>query len=169
MNEQDYQQLREESWRRRLTQSEQAALQEFLDANPRSRDEWLSEAELNQLLEHLPEAPPVSSNFTTRVIHAAQLEAAARHRAQSWNWPAWLSVHHWLPKPALMAVAAGLVLSIGYHQHQVNNRAAFAHNVAELTDAVSASNPELMQDFEPIRRLSEPQPKADIELIALMK
>jgi hypothetical protein len=62
-----------------------------------------------------------------------------------------------------------LVLSLGYHQHQIKTRAAFAQNVVQLTGVVSASDPELMQDFEPIRQMGEAQPKADIELIALMK
>lgn len=168
MNEQDYQQLREQSWRRRLTQSEESALQEYLSANPRAQEDWLSEAELNQLLEHLPDAP-VSSNFTSRVVQAAQLEATTRQRASAWNWPAWLSIGNWLPRTAVATLAVGLVLSLGYNQHQKNARAQFARNVVQLTDAVSASDPELMQDFEPIRQMGEAQPKADLELIALMK
>jgi anti-sigma factor RsiW len=167
MNEQDYQELREQSWRRRLTQTEDAALRQYLAAHPDAQEDWLSEAELNGLLQQLPDAP-VASNFTARVVQAAQLEAASRQRS-GWNWPAWMSVGNWLPKGAVATLAVGLVLSLGYHQHQNNTRAALARNVVQISDAVSASDPELMQDFEPIRQLGEAQPKADIELIALMK
>jgi hypothetical protein len=169
MNDQEYNRLRELSWRRRLTHAEEAAVHEYLSANPQSRDDWQVEAELNLLLEQLPEAPPVASNFTARVLQAVQLEDAARERTPARaSWISWRFLHGWLPKAAVAGVALA-VFSIGYHQHQVNARAAFARNVLELSDAVSASDPELMGDFEPIRRLSEPQPKADLELIALMK
>ncbi|HZV34443.1 MAG TPA: hypothetical protein VFB72_07675 [Verrucomicrobiae bacterium] len=174
MNEQEYQQLREQSWRRRLTQPEETILQEYLSANPRAQEDWLSEAELNQLLQHLPDAS-VSSNFTSRVVQAAQLEAASRQRASAWNWPAWMSIGNWVPRTAVATLAVGLVLSLGYNQHQKSVREQFARNVVQLTDAVSASDPELMQDFEPIRQMgeaqtkTEAQPKADLELIALMK
>lgn len=168
MNEHDYQQLRELGWRRKLTPNEEAAVQDYLTAHPEAQDDWLAEAELNQLLEELPEAP-VSSNFTTRVIQAARLEAAARERQRRWNMPLWMRISNWLPKAAVAGLAVGLILSFGYHQHQVNTRVTLARNVAQLSGAVSASDPELMQDFEPIRQLSNSQPKADVELIALMK
>ena len=168
MNEQDYQQLREASWRRRLTQTEDASLQHYLSNHPEAHEDWLTETELSRLLRQLPDAP-VSSNFTARVVQAARLEAATRQRAGAWNWPAWLSIGNWLPKTAVATLAVGLLLSLGYNQHQKHMRAAFARNVVQLTDAVSASDPELMQDFEPIRQMGETQPKADLELIALMK
>lgn len=168
MNEHDYQQLRELGWRRKLTPNEEAAVQDYLTAHPEAQDDWLAEAELSQLLEQLPEAP-VSSNFTTRVVQAARLEAAAHKRQRRWNLPLWMRISNWLPKAAVAGLVVAGALSFGYHQHQVSTRAAFARNVVQLSDAVSASDPELMQDFEPIRQLSNSQPKADVELIALMK
>jgi anti-sigma factor RsiW len=166
MNEREYKELREQSWRRRLTPSEDAALQGYLSIHPQAQEDWLTETELNHLLQHLPDAP-LSSNFTSRVLLAAQHQAASP--AQGWNWPAWLKIGNWLPRTAVASLAVGILLSVGYHEHQQKVRATFAQNMVQLTEAVSASDPELMQDFEPIRRLSEAQPKADIELIALMK
>ncbi|MDB6021613.1 MAG: hypothetical protein JWQ04_1470 [Pedosphaera sp.] len=170
MNDQDYHQLRELSWRRPLTPAEEAALQTYLATNPPAREDWQIETELNQLLEKLPEGPPVSSNFTARVLQSAQLETAARERESTRTpaWPAWQRFRAWFPKAAVAGMALGLCF-LSYHQHDVNARTALARNVVELTDAVSASDPELMGDFEAISRLSDPQPKADIELIALMK
>lgn len=168
MNEQAYQQLREQSWRRKLTAAEEAAIHTYLAANPEAHEDWLTDAELNQLLADLPEAP-VPSNFTARVVQAARLEAAVRGRMGRWNWPAWLSLGNWLPRTAVATVAVGLVLSLGYHQHQVHTQIALAHNIAEVSDAVVASDPDAMQDFEAIRQLGASQPKADVELIALMK
>lgn len=166
MNEQEYNELREQSWRRSLTPMEDAALQRHLSTHPAAQQDWLTEAELNQLLRRLPDAP-VPSNFTSLVLQAAQREAAAH--VHGWHWPAWLQIGKWLPRTAVATLAAGILLSLGYHEHQKKARFALAQNVVQLTDAVSASDPELMQDFEPIRRLSDAQPKADIELIALMK
>lgn len=168
MNDQEYNRLRELSWQRRLTSVEEARVQEYLAANPDAREDWQTEAELNHLLEHLPEAPQVSTNFTARILQAAQLESAAREREGARGWLAWRFLHGWLPKAAAGGLACGL-LFFGHYQYQLSSRAALARNVAQLSDAVSASDPELMNDFEPIRRLSDPQPKADLELIALMK
>jgi len=168
MNEQDYNQLRESGWRRRLTSAEQAELQEYLAAHPIAREEWHGEAALNDLLESLPAAPPVASNFTARVLQAAQLEATVIHRERTYGWWPARIFRSWLPKAAIAGVLVGSVF-IGYHEQQEHARAALARNVIEVTAAVSASDPDLMQDFEPIRRLSNPQPKADTELLALLK
>jgi hypothetical protein len=120
---------------------------------------------LNQLLEKLPEAPAVASNFTALVLQAVERDAAARNRKPAKGR---LDLANWLPKAAMAALLLGFTF-VGYHQYEIRNRVALAKNVAELSAAVSASDPELMKDFDPIMRLSDPQPKADIELLALMK
>ena len=138
----------------------------YLAAHPEAKEEWESETELNQLLEQLPEAPPVASNFTALVLQAVEREAAAQPRAM--GWPAWLRrVRRWLPKAAMACLTIGLGV-FAYEQHQLKTRAAMARNVAELTEMVSASNPELLEDFEPIRRLSDPEPKADVGIACLI-
>ncbi len=160
-----YNRLRELNWRRRLTDDEAAELQSYLAAHPEAKEEWESETELTHLLEHLPDAPPVASNFTARVLQAVEREAATQPRAM--GWPAWLRrVRRWLPKVAMACLTIGLGV-FAYEQHQLKTRTVMARNVAELTEMVSASNPELLEDFEPIRRLSDPEPKPDVELLAL--
>ena len=170
MNDQEYHQLRELSWRRRLTPAEEEVLHDYLAANPEATEDWQVEAELNQLLERLPEAPSVASNFTARVVQAVQLEKAVGERAEhSGGWLTWRFLHGWLPKAAVAGLAIGLFTLAGYHEHQVKTQRMFARNVAELSDAVVASDTDLMEDFDAIQRLSDPQPKADVELIALMQ
>ncbi len=165
MNDPAYNRLRELNWRRRLTDAESAELRKYLAAHPDAKEEWESETELNQLLEQLPEAPPVASNFTARVLQAVEREAAAKSRVM--GRPAWWkSIQRWMPKAAMACLMVGLGL-FTYEQHQLKTRAAMAKSVAEITAIVSASNPELLEDFEPIRRLSDPEPKADTELLAL--
>jgi hypothetical protein len=165
MNDPAYNRLRELNWRRRLTETEAAELRNYLAAHPEAKEEWESEAELNQLLAQLPEAPPVASNFTARVLQAVEREAAAKSGVMGRpTW--WKSIQRWLPKAAVACLMVGLGL-FTYEQHQLKTRAAMAKSVAEITEIVSASNPELLEDFEPIRRLSDPAPKADVELLAL--
>lgn len=170
MNDQEYQQLRESSWRRRLTPDEEDALHNYLAANPQAGDDWQAEAELNQLLERLPEGPAVSSNFTARVLESVRLDTAAEARTErSQGWLAWRFLHGWLPKAAVAGLAVGLFTLVGYHEHQVKTQRMFARNVAELSDTVVASDTDVMENFDAIQRLGEPQPKVDTELLALMQ
>jgi hypothetical protein len=167
MNEQEYNQLRETAWRRRLTTAEEAAMQAYLAAHPAEGLDWQAELELNQLLEKMPAAPPVASNFTARVLQAVERENAAQNR-QSAASPMWLRLRNWLPKLAVASVLLGL-FAVNYHREQVHARTALARSIVDLTTAMPASDSGLTQDFEPIRRLSDSQPKADTELLALMK
>ena len=167
MNQQEYNQLREAGWRRPLTPTEEAELQKYLAANPAERVDWQVEVELNQLLEQLPEASPVASNFTARVLKAVELEAASRNRERSPVTPFWVRIRSWLPRAAVAALVAGTLIG-GNHLHQISERATLAKNVVGLAQAVS-SDAELMKDFEPIREMGDSQSTADTELLALMK
>jgi hypothetical protein len=167
MNQQEYNQLREAGWRRPLTPSEEAELQKYLAANLVDQADWQAEAELNRLLERLPEAAPVASNFTARVLKAVELEAATRDRERSPIAPFWVRIRSWLPRAAVATLVAGILIG-GNHLHQVSERAMLAKNVVGLAQAVS-SDAELMKDFEPIREMGNSQPTADTELLALMK
>ena len=66
--------LRESSWRRKLTEAEQAELRAYLAAHPDARADWEMESALNAALTRLPDAP-VPSNFTARVLQAVEREA----------------------------------------------------------------------------------------------
>jgi hypothetical protein len=165
MNDPAYNRFHELIWRRRLTEAEAVELQKFLTEHPEAKEEWESDAELNQLMEHLPEAPLVASNFTALVLQAVEREAGAKARPSGGRSVSGF-VRRWLPKLAAASVVIGLGL-FAYDQHEAKARATMARNVAELSEIVSASNPEILQDFEPIRRLSDPEPKADVELLAL--
>src|SRR5580692_12925488 len=101
MNDQDYKQLREAGWRRKLTDHEAAELQKHLAAHPELREEWEADTGLNSLLEKLPEAPAVSSNFTALVMQAVEREAGARNREAATGWFGWRGLAGWLPKTAV--------------------------------------------------------------------
>src|SRR5438477_9423602 len=106
-NDPFYKQLRESGWRRPLTPEEELKLSKWPDAHPETQADWEAEISLNQALEHLPEAPAVSSNFTARVMQAVDLEGAADARAARPSRQGWRGWSRWLPKAALGAVILG--------------------------------------------------------------
>jgi negative regulator of sigma E activity len=117
--------------------------------------------ELREFLSRLPDAP-VSSNFTARVMHAVELEElqAARTRGWRWNW------HALLPR---VAVAAVMVAAAGFtiYQHEIySQRAAIAKSVMLVANAQPLPNVDALQNFDAIRRMSQPA-HADEELLAL--
>jgi hypothetical protein len=154
--------LRESSWRRKLTETEQAELRAYLAANPDARADWEMESALNAVLTRLPDAP-VPSNFTARVLQAVELEEA-RPRGWSWRW----NWHTLVPRVAFAAVVITFT-GLAFHDHEIySQRAALARSVAFVTGGQPAPSPEALENFDAIRRMSQPQ-HADDELLALMQ
>jgi anti-sigma factor RsiW len=166
MNESEFQALMEASWRRPLTDEEQARLDVWLRAHPAAQNEWETEAALNRLLEQLPEAP-LASNFTARVLQAVDRESAAierreplQDRVKRWFWrPA--------PRFAWALVVAGL-LGFAYHQHQSNVNSQVAKGLSVMANVATLSDPVVLQDFEAIQRLARSAPGDDDELYAVL-
>lgn len=156
-----YNRLRESSWRRPLTESEQAELRAWLDSHPAAQAEWDAEVELSGLLDQLP-AAPVPSNFTARVLQAVEREAEAveRRTGSRWAW-CWRVV---LPRTAAAVFVVGLGL-FAYHRHEVIQRAEAVGIVAAVREV---PKPELLEDFEVIRHLGS-TPRPDEELLALLQ
>src|SRR6516164_1287182 len=153
-----YKELREVSWKRKLSPAEEARLRSWLETQPEARADWEVEAGLNDALERLKE-PEVPSNFTARVLAAVEVDAAREKRAGTargrqgrrfWNW-------RWLPKVALGSVVlvAGL-LGLQYHQHeQHEKRVQYARSVATITDVASLPSPAILQDFDAIHAMNQ--------------
>jgi anti-sigma factor RsiW len=163
MNDPLDQQLQELGWRQPLTDAGKTRLEQHLAAHPEHRAELDSELQLTRLLDQLPDAPPVASNFTAQVLQAIEREnrAAARPR------PAFLSRWRaWLPRVAL----ACLVVSVGIftlRQQQLQSRQLLAQRIATMAQAVP--DPEMVKDFNTIRLLADEPPKADTDLLAAMQ
>jgi len=152
--------LRESSWRRKLTDAEQAELHTWLAAHPEARTDWEVESALYAALTRLPDAP-VPSNFTARVLQAVEREEA-RPQVWSWNW------HVLVPRIAVATVVV-VVTGLALHHHDLyRQRAALVKSVALLTASQPVPSPEALQNFDAIRRMSQPQ-HADNELLALMQ
>ncbi len=163
MNETEYRELMEASWRRQLTAAEEARLQAWLTAHPEEQARWESESSLNHLLEQLPDVP-VASNFTARVLQAVQREAirpAARPFAEV--------LRHWLmPRRATGVAWAALALCVTWfavYQAESNTKARQANELAVISGSALVSDPAVVEDFDAIRRLPYAE---DEELFAVL-
>src|SRR5438552_8108269 len=120
MNDPVYDHLRDLSWRRKLTPSEESQLLAWLAAHPEAQADWEDEARLNEALASLPGAS-VASNFTNRVLQAVKREEAAELRLRGRSRVAW-----WrrLVTRAALAGLVGATVIVSYRQlHEANLRA----------------------------------------------
>jgi anti-sigma factor RsiW len=157
-----YMRLRELSWRRKLTAAQEAELHAYLTSHPEAQTDWETEAALGEVLARLVDTP-IPSNFTARVLQAVELEAADHKRVQRWSW-SWQVL---LPRAAVVVAVAGLGL-FAYQRYEVVERAKLARSVTAVWDAKSLPSPQVLADFDAIRRLSK-TPPPDEELLALLK
>src|SRR5947207_1198597 len=125
-NDPRYHHLRELSWRRQLTGAEEAELRAWLAAQPEAQAGWEAEAELNEALGRLADAP-VSTNFTTRVLQAVELEAAAQAPANNPFPPPTNSAYHALVAPKS---EEGETRSTGHASPPANSPASASSNSA---------------------------------------
>jgi anti-sigma factor RsiW len=165
MDDQEFQQIKETTWRRALRQEEAAAMEQFLEAHPAERRQWLEEAALNRLLDGLP-AVPVSSNFTARMLQAAQ-----RARALP-TWRDWLSPEGWLPQGQMARVAmCSMMVCLGvfsFREYQGLHRARMAREVADVSRVAALPPMEWLKDFDTINKLNQVK-VADDDLLAALR
>lgn len=161
MNESLFNQLREQSWRRKLTDAEEVVVRAYLAAHPEAQLDWSTGSELNAFLRKLPDAP-VPSNFTARVLQAVEREAAGASHGWTWKW----SWHSLLPRVAVAAVVIGLGL-ISFQRYETAKRAEMVRSVVAVADVQSLLSPDDLKDLDAIRLSSAPA--ADQELLALFQ
>jgi len=153
--------IRETSWRRALTASEESDLQARLAAHPEEKADMELDNALTKCLAILPDAP-IASNFTARVLQEIERQPAPT-RFWQWKW-SWLSL---VPKAAILLVAFSVGFFISREQANAH-RLELAQSVATVSKVASLPSPEILENFEVIRRLNF-NPPPDEELIALMK
>ncbi|MFO1488129.1 MAG: hypothetical protein U1F65_06605 [Verrucomicrobiota bacterium] len=156
--------LRETGWRRKLTPAEAAELERKL-TDPAARADWEAETALTEALEGMPEAT-VSTNFTSRVLLAVEIEqAAARREAEAarrkWFW------RSFFPKTALATVFI-LMTVFSFREARLEKRQRLARSVAAVSGVASLPDPEILKDFDAIQQLDR-SPGPDRELLALLQ
>ncbi len=164
-NDPIYNHLCELSWRRKLTDAEQAQLRAWLAAHAEAQTDWEAEAGLNAALSRLPDVP-VPSNFTARAVQAAEREAAAELRRSGWKWAAWPRLR-WLPRVALTASAVSAVL-VSCLVVQDAQRRRLGVSVAVVSTVSALPGPDILKDFDAIRA-SNPIVVADDTLLAVLQ
>ncbi len=165
INDPIYNRLRELSWRRPLTDAEAAELRSWLGAHPEAQAEWAAEAGLNTALMRLPDVP-VPSNFTARVLQAAQRESATALGRPAEYWLPWLR-RRWLPRSAFAVIVVGASL-LTYHQVQATHRRHLVQSLAAVSAVSSLPGPDILKDFDAIRALN-PTPAPDEQLLAVLQ
>ena len=163
MNESLYQELRELSWRRKLTPEEETRLQGWLAAHPDRQAEWELEQSLSEQLRHLSDAP-LSSNFTSQVMQALDAELMRQEREGRPRH----TFLQWLHKlaPRLAPVSLALVVVITYFvQHQKHDHQNRIINSVAIVTSSDVPGPEILKDFDAIEKL----PPADEDLLAALQ
>jgi len=157
---------RELAWRQKLTPDEEAQVRAWLAAHPEAQADWELEAGLTEALGHLPDVP-VASNFTARVLEAAEREKAGTRRAlAAGGWTRIWRLHLW-PKAAFVAVfaLAGLLTYEGFRSAE---RAQYRQSLTAISEVSSLASPQALQDFEAVQAL-RPTSHADEDLLSLMQ
>lgn len=157
-----YQKLREISWRRPLTEPEQAELRAWVLAHPEAQAEVEAEATLSNTLAKLPEAP-VPSNFTARVLQAIEREAVAASRPKAAPIKSWW--HIFLPR---LAVACVVVLGgVLVWQQQLTQQKDLARVAQEVASAKLLADPNVLTHFDEIASLMPAESTPDEGLLAM--
>lgn len=167
MNESLYHQLRETSWRRKLTPEEETQVLGWLAAHPEKQAEWDQEQILSEQLRHLTDAP-LSSNFTGRVMQALDTELARQERAgrRGLAWLQWL--HKLAPRLAPVSLALVVAITAFVHYRKSDLQKERLETVASFVTSVpDVPGPAILQDFEAIQKL--PPPPTDEELILALQ
>lgn len=163
----DPEKLRETGWRRRLMPSEEAEWRASFSAQPEAQADLELESVLTEHLNRLPNVP-VASNFTARVLGSveAEIKADSLKKARGrWTWRLLMPRAAFALSGALTVIA---VVSLVSHQQRANARQEMAQSVAAVSSVASLPSPEVLQDFEAIRRLNF-TPAPDDQLLALFQ
>lgn len=166
-NNNAYKKLVEALWRRKLTEAEAAQLRAWLAAHPEAVEDLAADEQLTVALARLNDKP-VSADFTARVLEVIE------HKTQRG-----VSIVDWLvdraarlrrvPKVALATATLVLLLCMfGAHQYRITTRARLAESVAMLVKVDQLPGPDVLIDYDTIRRFST-LPPPDTELLALLK
>jgi anti-sigma factor RsiW len=163
MHEQEYNRLQDNILRGQLTTAEQERLEALLARHPELVN-LSNDLALNQILEQMPDAP-ISSNFTSQVLKAVELEAAAVNRTEPGFGRFWSFSWARSAMAAVAVLAAALLTLHAYNEKR--ERAVVATSVTRITEVTTTfPSVELLKDFEAISRLGQ-MSTVDYELLAM--
>ena len=121
---------------------------------------------LDSLLHKLPDKP-VASNFTFRVLQTvAHEKPSTACRPNLWG-EIFRHPMQFIPRILVGCLAFGLGV-FGFQRYELATQANMASSVAAVAQVSSLPSPDILQDFEAVRHLSQ-TPPADQELLALLQ
>jgi anti-sigma factor RsiW len=165
MRDEHYQKIMETSWRRKLNSEEEAALEKFLAAHPEAQKTWAEDAALNRILQRWP-VPPLSSNFTARLLLTVQTAPGRR------SWIHWFAPAEWLPEGRAARLAmCSMMVCVGlfsFHESEVVHRAKIARELAGVSRVATLPRMEWLKDFDTIKGISQTK-VADDDLLAALE
>ncbi len=141
-----FEELRELSWRRKLTEAEAAELRAWLAAHPEAQAGWEVEAGLNEVLHRLPDAP-VASNFTALVMRAIEREKPMRSAGSRSAWQ-WLWQPKWLVRFGLAAVVLALGLLTVHLREERQQQAGMIRRLASVSGDEPMPSLEVLTNFD---------------------
>ncbi len=162
MNDSNFEQLVEKSWRGPLTPAEEAELQAWLAAHPEDVERWEAESGVNRALAGLASVAP-SSNFTSRVLEMVELEQRAAARRPALGLGERLR-RFWGVRGLRLAWSLLLVLGIGglgYRQYQEHDQSLVAQGMQSVSAMAAVTPVEALEDFDAIREFSQFRPEID--------
>jgi anti-sigma factor RsiW len=162
MRENEFNDLKERAWRRRLNPNELEMMRKFLAGRPEAVEEIEREDRLSRLLEQMATVP-VSSNFTARILANVRDEKASR--PESANTP-WVFRSWWVRFAAGAAmVCAGFV---SFQEFATAHRTQEAREVAAASQMAAVPPIEWLNDFDTIDRLDKVK-LADDDLLSVLE
>jgi hypothetical protein len=163
MNRSEYLELLEEALSGKLSSEQKKRFESLLSAHPTLRKEWEDELLLNTVLSRLPDVP-ISTNFTSRVLQAAQ-RLTKRSRPGFLFWPRFSWVHG--AATAIIVVSLGLA-GLKYQNYsarrQMANELGRMNEVASILPATAPSDIEVLKNFDAIRTLAYVPAQSDVDL-----
>lgn len=158
-----YQRLKEISWRRSLTDAEQAELHVWLAAHHEAAADFEQETALNDALAKSPDAL-LPSNFTARVMAAIEQDEAAQRRATSRPKNHWWRV--FIPRFAVATLVV-VTVTLGYQHNAATKRLELTDAAKQIVESRALSDMTVIEDFETIRSLNPVEATIDESLLAM--
>jgi hypothetical protein len=164
MDDQKFQKLVEQGWRRPLREEELAQVRKIIANDPDAQAEWESERALNRCLDRL-QNPAVSSNFTAQVLQRARTGVIRPVRPRGW-------LSKWFSPGLIPRLAFGaLMVCVGLfsaREYEIAHRARMARDMATMSRLAALPPVEWLKNFDTINKMGRVE-VADVELLAALR